>query len=44
MYQKSAGSENIQIQELGHYDPVGDKHLRSPIPPCEVIRSVGKLK
>jgi hypothetical protein len=26
--QKSAGSGNSQIQELGQYDPVGDKHLR----------------
>jgi hypothetical protein len=28
MYQKSATSENSQIQELGHYDPIGHKHLR----------------
>jgi hypothetical protein len=28
LYQKSAGSENSQIQELGQYDPVGEKHLR----------------
>jgi hypothetical protein len=25
---KSATSENSRIQELGHYDTVGDKHLR----------------
>jgi hypothetical protein len=25
LYQKSAGSENSQIQELGQYGPVGDK-------------------
>jgi hypothetical protein len=31
-YQKSAGSENTQIQELGQYDPVGNKHLR-PLSP-----------
>jgi hypothetical protein len=28
LYQKSAGSENSQIQELRQYDPVGVKHLR----------------
>jgi hypothetical protein len=28
LYQKSAGTENTQIQELGQYDPVGNKHLR----------------
>jgi hypothetical protein len=28
LYQKSAGGENTQIQELGQYDPLGDKHLR----------------
>jgi hypothetical protein len=28
LYQKSAGSENSQIQELGQYDLVGNKHLR----------------
>jgi hypothetical protein len=27
-YQKSAASENSQIQELGQYDPAADKHLR----------------
>jgi hypothetical protein len=27
LYQKSAGSENSQIQELGQYDPAADKHL-----------------
>jgi hypothetical protein len=28
LYQKSVTSENSQIQELGHYDPIGNKHLR----------------
>jgi hypothetical protein len=28
LYQKSAGCENSQIQELGEYDPAGDEHLR----------------
>jgi hypothetical protein len=28
LYQKSAGSENSQIQELEQYDPVDDKDLR----------------
>jgi hypothetical protein len=28
LYRRSAVSENIQIQELGHYDPAADKHLR----------------
>jgi hypothetical protein len=28
LYQMSAGSENSQIQEMGQYDPVADKHLR----------------
>jgi hypothetical protein len=27
-YRKSVASENSQIQELGHYDPLGDKQLR----------------
>jgi hypothetical protein len=26
--QKSVPSENSQIQELGHYDPIGYKYLR----------------
>jgi hypothetical protein len=28
VYQKSAIGENSQTEELGHYDPIGDKHLR----------------
>jgi hypothetical protein len=28
LYQKSVTSENSRIQELGHYDPTGDKRLR----------------
>jgi hypothetical protein len=28
VYQKSANSDNSQIKGLGHYDPIGDKHLR----------------
>jgi hypothetical protein len=28
LYQRSAGSENSQTQELGQYDPTADKHLR----------------
>jgi hypothetical protein len=28
LYQKTATSENIQIQALGEYDPTADKHLR----------------
>jgi hypothetical protein len=28
LYQKSANSENSQIQALGHYDLIGDKQLR----------------
>jgi hypothetical protein len=28
LYQKSATSENSQIQELGHYNPTVHKHLR----------------
>jgi hypothetical protein len=28
VYQKSANSDNSQIRELGHYDPIGDKYLR----------------
>jgi hypothetical protein len=28
MYQKCGTSKNSQTQELGHYDPTADKHLR----------------
>jgi hypothetical protein len=28
LYQKSETSEKSQIQEAGHYDSTGDKHLR----------------
>jgi ribosomal protein S15P/S13E len=28
LYRKTVTSENSQIQELGHYYPTGDKHLR----------------
>jgi hypothetical protein len=28
LYQKSAGSENSRIQDLGKYNPAGEKHLR----------------
>jgi hypothetical protein len=28
VYQKSANSDNSHIKELGHYNPIGYKHLR----------------
>jgi uncharacterized protein YqgV (UPF0045/DUF77 family) len=28
VYQKSASSDSSQIKALGHYEPIGDMHLR----------------